>query len=334
MRIKISKPTRFIDEITERKRISLNKLSESLGIKYSSLKKYRRGDLTTPKETFDKLIHLSPNKKYWNSNIEILNSTWGCSKAGRISAEKSDVNKRMKHARRFRKIPSVEIKLNKFFCEFYGALLGDGCISRFKSKDKEKYVIYFSGNKNLDSNYFQWLKEKISREYGIYVYYYEYDKRNVCVLSIRNKSMCINLNSNFNVPIGVKYGKLKISEKIKRLNWDKKKFVLRGLFDTDGSIYARKGEGYRYPIISISSKNEKFIKELCLMLRQEGYPAYISGGNVAIRGIKAIKKWFSDIGSSNPRNMFKYQYFLKNKKLPPKIIEGLLSNGKIHPWLG
>jgi len=109
-------------------------------------------------------------------------------------------------------------------------------------------------------------------------------------------------------------------DKILKLKWEHKKFLLRGLFDSDGSIYAKKSEGYRYPIISIRSKNKKFLEEIYLLLKEHDYPAYFSDWNVSVRGIKNINKWFEDIGSSNLRNTLKYQYFLKHKNLPPKVI--------------
>jgi hypothetical protein len=211
--------------------------------------------------------------------------------------------------------------LNEFFCEFYGALLGDGCISRFRdSLDNEKYAIYFSGNNSLDQNYFKFLKGKIRSEWGLSPYYYEYPKRNTCILSIRNKNFCIDLNESYGVPMGLKYQKLSISDKVLKSSWTLRKAFIRGLFDTDGSIYARKDEDYRFPIISISSKNQSFLETIKEMLREQNYPAYTSLGKVALRGIKNINRWFEDIGSSNDRNILKYQYFLKKGRLPPKIL--------------
>lgn len=58
------------------------------------------------------------------------------------------------------------------------------------------------------------------------------------------------------------------------------------------------------------------------MLREEGYPAYITGSDVCVRGIANVKKWFSDIGSSNSRNLKKYEYFLKHGFLPARLLNG------------
>lgn len=320
MRIRIEKQKLFFREILKNKKISLRELSKHLKINYSPIKKYNRGESTIPLEVFEKLIELSPRKRYWLPKIEKIEDNWGAIKGGKNSVKVGSIKERMEHARKFRKIKKVKIKLDEYFCEFYGLLLGDGCISRFKAGKHEKYGIFITGNKALDSDYLKKIKTRIEENYGVQVYYYESKKVNVCTLSIRNKELCLDLNSKFDVPIGVKYNKLKINEKVLGLPWRLKKLFLRGLFDSDGSIYAKKSEGYRYPIISIRSKNKKFLEEIYLLLKEHNYPAYFSDWNVSVRGIKNINRWFRDIGSSNPRNFLKYNYFLKHKNLPPKIL--------------
>ncbi len=315
MRIKLKKPREFFDRVMKNEKASLRQLSKQLGINYSNLKHYRRGDRTIPTEIFSKFSNI--NKL---SAIEKLDDNWGAVKAGKISAEKNDMKKRMSNVRSYRKIVEIKIKINEFFCEFYGALLGDGCISKFKDYEgKMRWIIQLSGNKTLDSEYWKYLQNGLREEYGMYSYYYEYKNRNVCVLVIKNKNFSLNLNKDFGFPIGVKYKNLRISGKLMELDWIFKRMVVRGLFDTDGSIYAKKNEDYRYPIISISSKSSKFLNQIKNLLRGEGYPAYVFGSNVAVRGIKVVDRWFDDIGSSNRRNLDKYKYLKNNKCLPPNI---------------
>ena len=321
MKIKIKNSKKFFDEMLNKEGMSLRKFSKSLRIGYSNIKRYRRGESTIPQDLFDKLIKHSLNKKYWLKNLKKLNDNWGRSKGGKISSIQENRTKILKYARSFRKIRKVIIKQTPFFCEFYGALLGDGCICKFK-KSKENYdrfLMVFSVNKNLDSNYLKKLKYRIKKEFNLHSYYYEYKNKNVCVLVINNKGLCLDLNKRYGVPIGEKYEKLKISNKILSLPWRTKKFFLRGLFDTDGCIVANKREDYRYPWIVITSKNVAFLNHLKKILRKHGYPAYITGTDVCVRGINNVKRWFNDIGSSNNRNILKYKYFLKYKRLPANI---------------
>ena len=319
MRIKLKEVIKFFDEILWEENINLKEFSKKINANYSPMKKYRRGELSLPEKLFEKIIKFSPNKEFWLRDLVKEKDNWGSVKGGKTSGPSND----MDYVRGFRKIVKPKIKLNKRFCEFYGALLGDGCLSRFKDqKGTERIGIYFTGNKKLDSEYMKYLKKIITDEFGIYVYYYEEKKKNVTRLNIFNKSLALELNNKLEVPIGLKYDKIKISEKIQRLPWNTKKFVIRGLFDTDGCILANKIEGYKYPWVIITSKSRSFLEQIRDILREKGYPAYITGTDVCVRGIKNLEKWFKDIGSSNSRNLAKYEYFLKNKCLPARVLDG------------
>jgi hypothetical protein len=323
MRIKLKNPRLFFDEILNDENISLKKFAKNKGISYSNLKKYRRGNSLIPKIIFEQVISYSPNPDYWLKNYEELPSNWGAIKAGKAAALKDKNNLRLKKARRYIKNNQqpININLNEFFCEFYGALLGDGCISKFKRNKKsenKRIVMTIVGNKKLDSSYLLYLKDKLEQEFKISSYFYLVKNVNTSKLIINKKKFALFF-CKLGFPIGLKYGKEKIPKQILSLKWPIKKYIIRGLFDTDGSIYARKDEGYRYPIITIRAKDQNLLNEIKRLLKEQGYPAYVSCGNVGIRGSKNIKKWFCDIGSSNNRNLFKYNYWLNKGVLPPKI---------------
>lgn len=319
MRIKVNNSKLFFQEILTYKNIDLKKLSNLLKINYSSIKKYRRGDLLIPEFIFKNLLILSPNKESWIEKIEKIENNWGASKGGKISSSRDKNNNRISHARGFIKKPESKVKINLFFCEFYGALMGDGCISVFNcdKKGHKRTSICIVGNKKLDSDYLIYLKEKLKREYNVNSYFYKSKKENTSRLNISNKPFADFLK-RMGFPIGVKYGKLTIPRRLFNLQWKMQRMIIRGLFDTDGSICAKKREGYRYPQISIASKDYELLEQIYSLLRKKGYPCWISGKNVSIRSNKAVIKWFNDIGSSNNRNIFKYHYWLKNKVLPPK----------------
>lgn len=317
MRVRINGTSPFFDELLRyNKCTSLISFSKLSGINYSNLKQYGRGRMSIPHLVFNILVSYHPRKKYWNKRVIFLEDNWGCKKGGIVSAGKRNNKKNMAYVRRFRRILKIKIKLNKQFCEFYGALLGDGCISRYLCSDnKERWSIQLVGNLRSDYKYILYLQKLLLREYNLSSYYYR-RRNNSCALTIKNKGLCLDLNKKFGVPIGPKYKKLNISNKVLTLPWGIKKYVLRGLFDTDGIIFARKDENYRSPHISITSKSKPFLRQIMGLLREQGYPAYINGSDVRIRGIKNINKWFEDIGSSNPRNLNKYEYFLKYGYVP------------------
>jgi len=319
MRVKLNDPISFFEEILNKNNTDLKRFSKRLGLDYSALKKYRRGDLTLPEELFIELLELVINKEYWLKNSERLEENWGAIKGGKVSALRDELNKRIAHARKFKKVKKINIKINKFFCEFYGALLGDGCITRFKDMyGVKRMAVFISGNKKLDSEYLKYLKEKINNEFKMYSYFYAYKNKNSSVLSIKNKGFSLFLH-RFGFPIGEKYGKLKIPNRILKLPWRTQKMVIRGLFDTDGSICAKKREKYKYPQICITSNDTKILRQLNHILRNKGYPCWIGGNNIFIRGNKCVKRWMADIGSSNSRNLFKYNYWLKNGIIPKNL---------------
>lgn len=319
MRIKLNNSKIFFDEVLKKENLSLKQLSRKLNIGYSALKNYRREELLIPKNIFEEILKLSDNKKYWLNHTEEYNDNWGASKAGKMSASKDIRNERIAYARKFKKIPKLNVKINEFFCEFYGALIGDGCISKFKRENGERIIISIVGNKKLDSSYLNYLKDGLRKEFGVNCYFYEYKNRNVCSLTISNKRFSLFLNK-IGFPTGKKYGKLKIPNRFLKLDWKVQKMIIRGIFDTDGSICAKKREGYKHPQISLSSQEDFLKKQIYKILRKRGYPCWVCQDNIYIRSNVAVKRWFEDIGSSNQRNIFKYKYWLKNKILPPKLL--------------
>ncbi len=315
MRIKIINSRMLFDEILRERKISLKQFSRIIKENYSNLKKYRRGDLSIPEALFSKLLNSSPKGSFWSNQAKKLEDNWGA----RLGGEKSGNKRNMAYVRKFRKIIKPHIKINEFFCEFYGALLGDGCVSHYIEREKkDRLKTCISGNKELDSQYLEYLKKRLECEFNVKSYFYRYKNRNLCNLIISSKRFSEFLNK-FGFPVGLKYGKIKIPRRLMKLPWRMKKLIIRGLFDTDGSICAKKREKYRYPQISIASKDKVMLKQVYSILREQKYPCWLSGKNLSIRGKETAIKWFKDIGSSNNRNIFKYEYWLKNKVLPPKL---------------
>ena len=54
-----------------------------------------------------------------------------------------------------------QFKENIKLAEFYGVLLGDGCISKHKIEDSIKYAIRIDGNSLVDGSYYKYLQSLI-----------------------------------------------------------------------------------------------------------------------------------------------------------------------------
>lgn len=91
--------------------------------------------------------------------------------------------------------------------------------------------------------------------------------------------------------------------------------TVRGIFDTDGQISARKDEKYRYPYIFISSSSNVLRQQLKDILRSQGITAYVYRDNVVVRGLRNFNKWLELVGSSNPRNLKRFKELQETGKL-------------------
>jgi len=329
-RVRIKDYKEFFKDIKKNK--SLKEFSKKSNISYSCLKRWSRGENLIPEKIFLRLLGHSKKRAKWKNQASYKEENWGQKIAGKIikGLPKKELKKRMKVAREgIKDKPNkVRLKFNKKTCEFYGALMGDGCITKHKVKNKDyyKYIISFTGHKELDRDYHEkYLKDLIKEEFNINPYIQTEKNRKVRTLKLFNQSL-LNELIKVGFPLGKKGQKLRIPKRLQELPWSLQKQVIRGLFDTDGSIYARKDEFYRHPHLSITSISKPLIRQLHNILRKRGYPAWInkspskSAQMVIVKGNKNAIRWIKDIGSSNPKHIFKYQYWLKNKNLPAYLL--------------
>ncbi len=325
MRVKLNNPKKFFDEILSGK--SLRKFCSENKINYNPTKRWRGGGCLIPKEVFDKILPMSKNRKYWLKNAKYFEDNWGTSKGGKESIGKlsrKQLLSNLRYVRSKRKIPKVpEIRFNKFFLEFYGALMGDGCLCKVKRKRYGTiYYIIISGHKILDKDYHEnYLIPLIKKEFNLTFKIKEDKYDNGMVTRKISKDFFLKLKK-IGFPVGVKGQKLMIPKRFYNLNWKVFKFIIRGLFDTDGCIYARKDEKYRYPHIKITSKSKKLVVQVYNILIKNKYPVRITKAEdeIILKGIKNTKKWMKDIGSSNKKHLYKYKYWLKHGNLPAHLL--------------
>ncbi len=211
------------------------------------------------------------------------------------------------------------ININKTspdFLEFFGVLMGDGCIVKFKKppSDSDYLRIFISGNSKRDSTYMKNYLNLILKKFQVYAYFYQ-DKHTNTITAVINHKKFAEYLVSLGFPTGKK-GQIEIPSWIMALSLEKKFHLIRGLFDTDGCISARKSEEYRRPLVLISSESIPLRKQLKTILREAGLPAYDSSGNVGVDGISSTKKWFELIGSNNPRNLDRYTGWVRTGALP------------------
>ena len=204
-------------------------------------------------------------------------------------------------------------EMSEELAEEIGIHLGDGCMSFNRN--------YFSvkTNKTEESYVTDFL-------FPLYKKLYNIDLRlmqlpSVSGFEICSKSLCEFKNRIIGLPYGEKVEKIEVPKVITDTrNKEIYKAFIRGLFDTDGCIYmSKKG---RYPLISITIKSEKLIKEVGLMLKQMGFIPQINKYSIVLSGVVMLKKWIEEINSNNPKKIKK----LERASSITRIVHSLADN--------
>lgn len=198
------------------------------------------------------------------------------------------------------------------FAEFYGILLGDGCICKFINHNRTHYAIIIDGNSKTDKKYYEYIKKLIFFIIKRKVNLHFRKNCNGIFIRFEAKNFAIFLNKHFNFPFGKK-GKIKINNKFITSNLIKS--VLRGLFDTDGCLYFTKNNSHLryYPIIEISSHSSNMVSQLKNILTNLGFKVKISfyKDSIKLHGKQNVEKWMEEIGSNNPYKFSKFKIWKK-----------------------
>jgi len=259
-------------------------------LRYGWLKK---GE-TIPLSILKKLLKLNPTINFQNikNEIKILEPFWG-----------QRIGKRYKTKIKI----EVDGKNEEKYAEFYGIMLGDGCIYSNLSG------ICISGNSILDKNYIQkYVIPLINTLFDINPKIYYSKKANSIRAIVYSKDLV-----KFLLKDGFPKGKKMFSKtEIPKRFFKKPKLIascIRGLNDTDGSIYPRKNVKI---VLDISIKSPTLLKSSVKAFNSIEFPIKYTKNRIYIYGEKQIKDFFELIGSSNQRNILKYQSFIKKGVVP------------------
>ena len=195
--------------------------------------------------------------------------------------------------------------------EFVGALIGDGYISYSRGKFK----IGFTGHPLRDKEYFLYLKSLIYDLWGKEVRIV--NRLRGLRIGFRSKSAIDELLS-IGLPVGEKSGTITIPEFIIR-NPDLLTCTIRGIVDTDGSVFTSKKPGVRfYPSIEITTSSYRLALQLKSSLNAYGFRIPKIRGHrsklstmvsykVALYGFMNLERYLNVIGFSNPYKKIKAQ---------------------------
>lgn len=209
------------------------------------------------------------------------------------------------------------------FAEFYGVLLGDGNLHTHGNQ------IAITEHPINDLEYYEtYLIPLIRSLFGRKVNLLRHEDAIRIKFSFKRlKEILVALK----FPIGLKARKLTIPNEFVESK-ELMKYVTKGMFDTDGSLYFetdRKYEKYTYPRLRIKIVECEAMEILNSFLKKTGFKTYkdleipeFPHNNLArirISGAKMLDKWNKLIGFSNSYHLTKFMIWKKYGFCPPKL---------------
>lgn len=322
---------RLFSTVLEEKGWTLKELSSELEVNYWTLKKWRYGAIeTVPGSVLLSLIdicdRISPDLVQRNIN-EVKSEHWGQKKGGKKTASQytaEQLGARMSELRGKRSPEPEEpcldnILFGEDFYELLGIFMGDGCLSQYTTKsNRERFEAVLTGHREEDERYYRnRVLPLLDDVFSVQPSIREDKKENVIRVHMQNKTVFRGLEK-VGMPIGKKIPGLRLSREIMNASWNLHSQLLRGLFDTDGNVHARKDEDYRYPYCMITSASNDLLNQLKSVLREQGIPAYIHADAVIVRGKQNTDWWMEEIGSSHPITNKRLTRWKQTGELLPK----------------
>jgi intein/homing endonuclease len=240
--------------------------------------------------------------------------------------------------------------LTSKLAEIIGVILGDGHIEHGKRyPGKIMYLVNIAGSCSEDQTYYN---------SHINPMFFELFNTQFTISSRRNDELILNLYSKaistFFVNQGIKSGNKTddnfIPKHILQSNNEVILGLIRGVFDTEGSITFKKNYfgKHSHPIISLKMKSFNFVSQIKKLLENIGFNIifykdtyYDKRSNkesiryrIDIAGKKNLKKFIDLIGFKNPRHSTKIEIWNKHGFYPPRLSYSQrknILNGKLNP---
>ena len=162
----------------------------------------------------------------------------------------------------------LKYKMNEDLAELYGVMMGDGCLSRYFAtcEKKEIFCTLITGHTHDEPYYRQVLQPILIKEFGVKGCIRFRKDCNAVRFETTHKHV-FDFFSEFGFPIGLKNILYMPSDIL--LNNNLSISCIRGIFDTDGSIYRRYSKMYKnhrkqynYCVIQFKLKSHQTIKQI------------------------------------------------------------------------
>ncbi len=298
----------------------LSELAEILACSPRTLRDWRAGRHSIPLRVFNQLCELSNlhesefeyetidektmksnagkigGRQYW-AKYGILGSIDDKMKGGQVSFELRKTKPSI-YTRKAISLPGEDTDL----AEFVGICMGDGGVS--------KYQLVISLNSVDDAAYVEFVAELGEKLFSIRPRL-TYRKSAKCVNIVFSSANLVEFLHRKGLPYGDKLrGGLDVPDWIRNED-DLLVPCIRGLFDTDGSIFLEKHNTkngtYAYPRMMFVSGSQTLLDSVHETLCHFGIHAKIrQSRSVSIERFTDIEKYFRIIGSSNPKHVERF----------------------------
>lgn len=196
----------------------------------------------------------------------------------------------------------INPKMSVELAEILGVINGDGHLG------KNGQEISITGNA-LEKDYFDYLKVLFERTFNLEFRLFM-TTSTVLKLKIYSTELSKILNKEFNLPLGKKKGRLYIPKQV----FSSDNFLIsyiRGLFDTDGTIYIRRKKDM---VIEIISADPNYLIQIKKALVRLNFRTGISGKHLYIYNQEEIVRFFGVIKPANPKHLKKLDFCLNLKR--------------------
>lgn len=291
---------------------------DRLGVGYSAMKKYGRGESLPSLFLVKELCRIS-GLSFDNLEIKgLVPDNWGRMIGGKKGVEVMFAKHRteLKEWRRLggkaarKKVLLDSIKkvivppLNEKLSELIGIHLGDGTLT--------EYFLKISQDPRYDLPYVSYIKGLIEDLFGASPSIRKEGGRNLIYVQLFSKTVCEYLHEKWNLPYGDKVrGKAAIPNAIMN-NRIMAIACLRGLMDTDGSI-SKDGNCIS---IRFYSHNKTLVDQVEKIGRSLGIFTFRNAMETGTRSWSKVVDYFRIVGSANLRHIVRFRAkFLENKTL-------------------
>jgi hypothetical protein len=289
--------------------------AKALGVPRRSLRNWLNETRTLPDDIFKKIVRGCPASANFSEYIcKVLDANWGRAKGGKncyttlkkkygeeefvrrqLAGGKASIKLRLREITGKLPLPGDEHVL-----ELLGALIGDGWIGISGGR---KQVCY-CGNLR-QQQYANHLQKLMRHTFHVSGYLKFRKKFSVFYIIINSSSIFDFFRANFDFPVG---SKTKFNTRLLPSDFSKAVHVIRGVFDTDGSIYFDKAPCYArpYPAIDITSHNPELLVWISKTLAKKGFKVISLKYSIRLKTYGQVERWFNEIKPSNKVHVQKW----------------------------